>query len=740
MRPKALLTLCPLAALLFLVPAQAAPVDAALMLKAVATKPHARQIAWHEEEYIAFVHFGVNTFTGREWGTGKEDPTIFQPAKLDSDQWCRAMQLAGMKKVILTVKHHDGFCLWQTRYTTHSVASSPWRDGKGDVLRDLSVSCRKFGIKLAVYLSPADLYQIENPKGLYGNLSTYSERVIPRPVPGRPFRNKKTFTYRVDDYNEYFLNQLFELLTEYGPVHEVWFDGAHPKRKGGQTYTYAQWYELIHTLAPQAVIFGKGPDVRWCGNEGGRTRAAEWNVIPITAPVNEYHWPDMTAQDLGSLARLKAVLDGGGLLHYYPAETNTSIRHGWFWRDEKQHVKPTKEILDIWYRSVGGNSVFLLNIPPNRDGLFPQRDVLVLTEVGQIIRSTFSTDLAKGATAEASHTRGAGFEPQKALDGDTTTCWKPPDGVRQAALTVTLSPPRLFNRVMFQEQIRDYSQRIARFAIDARVNGEWQQIAEGQTVGYKRICRTTTVTADKVRFRVLDARVCPTISNVGLFFEPVLLSVPSITRDKRGNVSLACNPAGPVIRYPTDGSNPTRQSPLFEKPFALPHGGTVKARAFLPGPYGGGDTATALFDICPVKWKAVSASSEQPTEGKELAIDGDPSTLWHTRWNPAGDKHPHDIVIDLGERLKLTGFTYTPRRGPHPNGTIKEYAFHVSADGRTWGEPAAKGEFGNIRNNPVKQFVRFTAAREGRFIKLVARSEINGRAWASAAEIGVLTR
>ena len=491
-----------------------------IIRRAANVRPSPRQLAWQELEFIAFIHFGVNTFTGREWGTGMEDPKIFNPEKLDTDQWCRMMKAAGMTQAILTAKHHDGFCLWQTRYTVHSVASSLWRGGRGDVLRDLVDSCRKYGIKVGVYLSPADLYQIESSKGLYGNLSKYSERVIPRPVPGRPFRDNRTFKYLVDDYNEYFLNQLFELLTEYGPVHEVWFDGAHPKRKGGQKYTYAQWYEMIRELAPQAVIFGKGPDVRWCGNEGGGTRAAEWNVVPISAPVGEFNWPDMTAQDLASLPKLQESLNRGGYLHWYPAETNTSIRHGWFWRDEKQHVKATEEILDIWYRSIGGNSVFLLNIPPNRDGLFPDRDSKVLQEIGQILRQTFKTNLAEGATATASVSRGSGFEAANALDGDTNTCWMPPDWTTQAELVVTLNGEKTFNRVMFQEQIRDFGQRIVKFAVDVYVDGQWLQIAEGQTVGYKRICRTSNVTADKVRIRILDSRICPTISNFALYCAP----------------------------------------------------------------------------------------------------------------------------------------------------------------------------------------------------------------------------
>ena len=489
------------------------------MLQAVECKPHPRQLAWQDNEFISFIHFGVNTFTGREWGTGFEEPAIFQPEKLDTDQWCEAVKAAGMKMVILTAKHHDGFCLWQTRYTTHSVASSPWRNGKGDVVKELSESCRKYGLKLGIYLSPADLYQIENPDGLYGNGSSYSERAIPRYMPDRPFKDKRTFKYRVDDYNEYFMNQLFELLTEYGPVHEVWFDGAHPKRKGGQQYTYTQWYDLIRNLAPDAVIFGKGPDVRWCGNEAGQTRESEWSVIPIGAPPEKWDWPDMTEQDLGSLEKIKIALDKGGVLHWHPSETDMSVRDGWFWRDEEQEVKSTSEILDVWYRTIGGNSVFLLNIPPDRDGLLPERDVKVLESVGRILKSTFSRNLAEGAAATASDVRGPDFEAGQMLDGDPATCWMPQDWTMQATVNITLPKPRQFNRLVLQEQIADFSQRIAQFAIDAWLDRTWQQIADGTTVGYKRICRFDTITTDKLRIRIIESRVCPTISNFELFYE-----------------------------------------------------------------------------------------------------------------------------------------------------------------------------------------------------------------------------
>ena len=362
--------------------------------KASHVVPTANQLGALHNEFIAFIHFGPNTFTRMEWGNGMEDPKVFDLKELDTDQWCEAIKAAGMKMVILTVKHHDGFVLWQSRYTTHGIMSSNFRNGKGDVLKDLSESCRKYGLKLGVYLSPADLFQIEHPQGLYGNLSKYTKRTIPRQVEGRPFSNKTTFQFEVDDYNEYFLNQLFEILTEYGPIHEVWFDGAHPKTKGGQTYNYPAWKELIHKLAPQAVIFGR-EDVRWCGNESGNTRKTEWNVIPYQDNPNTMtQFSDLTDRDLGSREQLYK----GKYLHYQQAETNTSIREGWFYRDDThQRVRSTDDVFDIYERAVGGNSTFLLNIPPNREGKFSPTDTKVLNETGQRIRDTYNLDLLANA-------------------------------------------------------------------------------------------------------------------------------------------------------------------------------------------------------------------------------------------------------------------------------------------------------------------------------------------------------
>ncbi len=708
----------------------------ALLERAAAVTPHPRQLAWQEREFLCFIHFGINTFTGREWGTGFEDPALFFPEEFDAEQWVESAKSAGMKGFVLTTKHHDGFCLWQTRYTTHGVASSPWRNGKGDVVRDLAAACAKHGMSLGVYLSPADLYQIENPDGLYGNGSSYSRRPIPRPVPGRPFpADAPRFEYEVDDYNEYFLNQLYELLTEYGPIHEVWFDGAHPKRKGGQTYVYDEWYELIRTLAPDAVIAIKGPDVRWCGNEAGHTRPAEWSVIPLGGTPDEWDWPDLMAQDLGSVEKLRE----GSFLHWYPAETNTSLRHGWFWRDEDQVVKSAREILDIWYRSVGGNTVFLLNLTPDRRGLIPDRDRAVLREVGDTLRGTFAKNLVQGGTARASNMR-VDFAAALAVDGDPQTCWMPGDWSGPVELAVWLPEARRFNRIVLQEQIRDHGQRIASFAVDVVVEGEVREVATGTTVGYKRICRFGTVESGLIRVRILDARVCPTLAEIGLYLEVEPMRAPEIRRDREGNVTFLGRGSTAAIRYTLDGTEPTAASPLFRDPIPLPRSGEVRARGFdldgAPGP-----VAQSAFDVAKLRWRVVACDSEEPLHGNEAAkaIDDDPSTIWHTAWATANPPHPHFIAIDLGEELELAGFTYLPR-AEGLNGTIKTYAVHVSEDGEQWGEPVVVGEFANIANNPIEQRVAFERPMTARFLRLEARSSAKDDPWTSAAEIGIITK
>ena len=458
--------------------------DAQVIAKSVKVLPTREQLHSLDNGFAAFVHFGPNTFTGVEWGSGTEDPAVFSLKEADTDQWCRCFVAAGMKRVILTAKHHDGFVLWPSRYTEHGVASSPY---KGDVVKELAASCARYGLEFGFYLSPADLYQMESPDGLYGNGSPATTRTIPRQVEGRPFENKTTFTFDVDDYNEYFLNQLFELLTEYGPVSEVWFDGAHPKRKGGQQYNYLAWKELIHTLAPGAVIFGK-EDLRWCGNEAGKTRESEWNVIPYSSDPSVMNmFDDLTDADLGSrdvlLGREKPFW-----LHYQPAETDVSIRKGWFWRnDTEQAVRSTANVFDIWERSTGGNSILLLNVPPGISGRISPRDSIVLAEVGAMIRDTYSNDLLQGARRRVTR-----------------------DGVEfQLPLAVR------FNRLLLEEDLGK-GERVEAFALDVWEDG-WKEVARGTIIGHRRILRFPEQNAAAIRVRILQSRARPHLSRVSAY-------------------------------------------------------------------------------------------------------------------------------------------------------------------------------------------------------------------------------
>ena len=463
-----------------------------VIAKAVRVVPTPQQRHAMDNGFAAFVHFGPNTFTGVEWGSGTEDPAVFALQEGDTDQWCGIFRDAGMKRVILTAKHHDGFVLWPSRYTTHGVASSP---GQVDVVKALAASCRKYGLEFGFYLSPADLRQMEASDGLYGNGSAATLRTIPREVPGRPFDNPTRFNFEVDDYNEYFLNQLFELLTEYGPVSEVWFDGAHPKRKGGQQYDYLAWKELIRTLAPDAVVFGK-EDLRWCGNEAGQTREAEWNVIPYAAdPASLNMFEDRTDPDLGSRERLLAQ-EKPFWLHYHPAETDVSIRDGWFWRnDDEQAVRSADNVFDIWERSVGGNSILLLNVPPNRQGRISPRDSVVLAEVGRRIRGTYGNDLLTGAR------RREYIEPGSSRD--------------QLCLEIECPLAIRFDRLELREDLSK-GERVEAFALDVWADG-WQEVARGTNIGHRRILRFPEQNAARTRVRILSSRAEPQIVSVGAY-------------------------------------------------------------------------------------------------------------------------------------------------------------------------------------------------------------------------------
>ena len=455
--------------------------------------PSPRQLTLQQMEFYAFVHFTVNTFTDKEWGDGTESPAIFNPVKFDARQWVAAIQDAGMKGLILTCKHHDGFCLWPSRHTRHTVACSPLQR---DIVGETAAACREGGIRFGVYLSPWDR---NHP--LYGT--------------GKP-------------YDDYFVAQLTELLTQYGDVCSVWFDGACGEGPNGkkQHYDWDRYYATIRELQPGACIHVCGPDVRWCGNEAGDTREAEWSVVPArtadTEKVQSASQQEDSAEfrrrqihawdrDLGSRAIVRDEPD----LIWYPAEVNTSIRPGWFWHEsENDQVRPLEKLIDIYEKSVGGNATFLLNIPPTNEGLFHENDVARLHEMGEYIRRSYGVNLTD--TAELTASPAAAGHGIACVRRDDDSCYLPAAEDGTAEITLRWPEEQSIRRVVLKEQIT-LSQRVERFTIDAWKDGAWQPAAEGTVIGHKRIVALASIRTAALRIRILDARVAPTVRFIGVY-------------------------------------------------------------------------------------------------------------------------------------------------------------------------------------------------------------------------------
>jgi alpha-L-fucosidase len=709
--------------------------------KAANVLPRPNQSAWMRLEQTYFIHFGPNTFRGVEWGNGHEDPAIFNPTALDADQWIRTIKDAGGTMVILVAKHHDGMSLWPTRYSGHSVAASPWRDGKGDLVREVADAARRHGVKLGIYLSPADLWQLRtnasNPDGLYGDGSAKLRSVIPTdpasfksdPAKGRaPTPGFGSYVYEVNDYNRYFLNQLYELLTEYGPVDEVWFDGANPDPSVSETYDYAAWYDLIRKLQPQAVIFGKGPDARWVGNESGVGRTTEWSVVPLPKAPEQFNWPDMTDQDLGSRSRLVP----GSHLWWYPAEVNTSILYGWFWAPRKP-VKTASDLIGLYYQSVGRNGNMLLNLPPDTRGLIPDNQVANLRLMAQVIGETFARNLAAGATVTADSSTPAN-EPAKALDGDLDSWWEAAPGAKQATITLTLPSRATFDVVSLQEAVDKRGQRIESFEIDVRDGSGWKTVDAQTTVGHKRLLRLAApVTTDQVRIRILSARLEPTLAEIGLFKQAEIVPAPSISaRRADGTISLACRGKLRAV-YTLDGSVPTPQSDRFATPIPLLRGGDVNAACVDTDGRIGMIASKRIAGFAPIGWQVVSPRSHAAAPAYVAAIDGDPSTLLDVQTATM----PFSVTVDMKRIEKLGGFSYLPRQDKRPDGIVESYRFETSVDGKIWKTAVAEGRFDNIRNNPMLQEVRFAPVR-ARYFRFTALKELDGRTKVSMAELGVL--
>jgi len=721
---------------------------AVIVEKAAKVLPRANQTAWMRLERTFFLHFGPNTFRGVEWGDGRESPTIFNPTALDANQWVGAMKEAGCNLLILVSKHHDGLCFWPSRYTTHSVASSPWRGGKGDMVREVANAARAHDIKLGIYLSPADLHQLRtnptNPAGYYGNGSSKVRSTIPTdpacfqsdPARGRaPTPGFSSYSYEVDDYNRYFLNQLYELLTEYGPISVVWFDGANPDPSVHETYDYASWYDLIRKLQPGAVISVKAPDVRWVGNEGGYGRTTEWSVVPLPEPPDKYTWPDRQEQDLGSRSKLTP----GSYLWWYPAEVNTSIINGWFWSADKRTKSPA-ELVDYFYRSIGRNGNMLLSLAPDTRGLIPDDQLASLRRMAQVIGDTFAKDLAAGAAFTAD-TSAPAHSPTLAHDGDLDTWWEAAAGHDTATFTLTLPAAVTFDVVALQEAVDHRSQRIESFVIETWDGTAWTApaaVEEQTTVGHKRLLRLTVpVTTDQVRIRITGSRLEPTLSEVGLFKQSLPKDPTISDRSLDGSITLTHPHHLPIV-YTTDGTEPTGKSPVYQSPILLPDGGTVQAAVLTPDGSLGLVASKTIVGLAPTGWKVVrndgrnTGAAEFPAES---AIDANASTSWREPATTGQSPRP-SLTIDMGVVRRIGGFAYLPRQDWVFIGVVDRYKFETSLDGTHWTTNVESGVFGNIRNNPMLQEVLF-APVEARFFRFTALHDVDDNGWVGAAEITV---
>jgi len=427
-------------------------------LSAVARpRPSAAQLEWQRDELAMFLHFGVNTFTDREWGDGKEDPAIFNPESLDARQWARTARTAGFRALILTAKHHDGFCLWPTATTQHSVAKSPWRGGQGDVVRELVDACNAESLKVGLYLSPWDR-----------NASVYGDS--PR-------------------YNDFYIEQLTELLTRYGTIAEVWFDGANGEGPNGrrQTYDWERIWGTVRRLQPNAVMFSDaGPDVRWIGNERGVAGTTNWSTVDPAV----VQFPGASGD---AVMKMLQQGDPSGSV-WRPGETDVSIRPGWFYHPaEDAHVRSGDDLVGLYFTSVGRNSKLLLNVPPTREGLIHHVDAGRLTIMRARLSAMFAIDIAASAPA----------------------VWQT-RGDRQATLELDLGTPKTIAVADLSEDVR-LGQIVAQYMLEGERDGAWLKLSEGTTIGFRKLDRFDPVAVRRVRLTIADAVDTPRPVRIGLF-------------------------------------------------------------------------------------------------------------------------------------------------------------------------------------------------------------------------------
>lgn len=585
-------------------------------------RPSYRQLDYQEREALGFIHFGMNTFTEREWGTGNEDPALFNPSQLDADQWIKTFKEAGITAVIFVAKHHDGFCLWPSKTTDHTVAHSPWKNGQGDVLREVSDACRKYDVKLCVYVSPWDMHES---------------------------------TYGTEAYNQVYINQVSEVLTHYGDVYLLWFDGAGLDKATSGVDMPFDWqavFGTIRRLQPDVLLSGSAPDIRWVGNEAGKGHETEWCVQGIDDPNilfggNNIGFAAKT-KDLGSIAQLA----GKKRLVWYPGRGGLPLRKGWFYNaKDNDNIKSVEYLTSSYFSTIGQNSNLLYNLSPDKTGRFPQKDSLQLLTARKLIMDMKKQDFAANAVAQPLSTWKAS-DPQALTDGDPYTSWHTADGVTRGSVEIQLPITQKFNVVKLQENIRDYGQRVEHFAVDAFLNGAWEQIGESTTIGFRKMLRLDrTIATDRLRIRILDARVSISLGNVSLYY---LAPVVEVSQG-----------AGHNARPATQGWTLSTENVTTASPAVL----------------------AAL-------------------------IDHDPKTVFEGTVTST----PAALVLDMAQQRQITGLIYRPSE-TDGSGHLEWVSLYVSVDGRQWQCVVKDHRFGNIVNNPIVQNIPIPE-QTARYIKI----------------------
>ncbi|HEY4207953.1 MAG TPA: discoidin domain-containing protein [Puia sp.] len=672
--------------------------------------PTKRQLQWHETEMYCIIHFGVDTYTDKEWGYGDEDPALVNPSHFDAMQIVGAAKAGGFKGVVIVAKHHDGLCLWPTKTTEHNISKSPWKNGKGDIIREYELACQKLGMRMGLYCSPWDR---NNP------------------------------SYGTPAYVKIYRAQLQELCTQYGPLFMSWHDGAN----GGDGYyggaretrkidrtTYYGWdttWAIVRKYQPMAAIFGDvGPDVRWVGNEEGHAGETCWATYTPHAldegrkPANGYnkYWE-----------ATEGTRDGE---FWMPAECDVPLRPGWFYHaSQDEQVKSPYQLLDLYYQSVGRGASLDLGLSPDRTGMLHEQDVASLRAFGDVLRQTFSVNLAKNAHFSASNIRGNSkqkYGPAMLVDGDRYSYWATDDAVTTPELVADLGQATTFNVIRLRENIK-LGQRISDFVVEAWRNGEWEKISAGTSIGANRLIRLDqNITTNKVRLRITGSAACIALSDLGLFKEPVHLVAPSVVRDREGMVSIHTGSPVASIHYTLDGTEPGSGSPLFKEPFLLPEGGVVKARSF-EADGSSSEVVGAELGLSKKGWKVL-----EPLTGPgkpALAIDERAGSMWSTLDAVGTGQFPQEIAIDMGKKESIHALTYLPRQDKKTDGMADRYAFFISIDGKNWRQ-VAEGEFSNIRSNPLEQVVRLDHPVTARYFKFSVL-HVTGGNGVTVAELGV---